>query len=233
MRRLFISLSVSICFVAILTGCEAKPAIYDSVLGVDLGHSGPFDSAQQVTLSEIATEKDGPALPRLEIRRGESEDSGTVENILSNSTKPLLAGVSYSHFVPIIAETNAEARDYWLIGLNMTRTPDRSVYILLRYPHGLDIHPGLSSDVFEYLALECDKLDVARHPAKYYAPRKEGDPETPEPKLEPVPEAGACEFNSLAEAAKMTPLVLKRYDQVKRYEGAPALSWTPLHIEVK
>jgi len=233
MRRQFISFSVSICFIAALAGCEARPTLYDTVLGIDLGHHGPFDSARQVTLSEISTEKDSPSLPRLEITRGESEDSGVVENILSNSTKPLLAGVSYSSFKPIIAETNAEARDYWLVGLNMTRTPDRSVYILLRYPHGLDIRPGLSSDAFEYLTLECDKLDVARHPVKYYAPRVEGTPPPPEPKLEPEPEAGACEFNSLAEAARMTPLVLKRYDQIKRYESAPTLSWTTLHVEVK
>ncbi len=233
---------ISLCLLASLAACTPKPsaedadAITQSVIGVDLTHGGPFDAAATAQLGAPFSDGEASAqadLPHLTITRGAFEDSGVVENILDNTSKPFLAGISYLHFVPIVAETNKDAKTYWLVGVNMTRTPDRSLYIVLRYPKGLDIQPGLSSDDFEYAQLTCDDLAVARRPADYYAPQKEDAADKPEPTPDPAPEAGDCEFNSQAEAKTMTALVLKRYDQIKHFEDAPTKYWQAVHVEAK
>lgn len=242
MPRILVTCTLTICFIYSLSGCAPKPytndaGITNSVVGPDLSHNGPFDSVHEARLGAGNLAGDNSAstasLPRLDITRGSAEDSGTIENVIPNSTKPFLAGVTYARFAPIVAETNAESKTYWLVGLNLTRTPDRAIYIMLRYPKGLRIEPGLSSDAIEFTTLDCQDLEVARRPANYYAPRKKGEAEPAEPQPDPAPEAGVCEFNNQAEAVKMAALVLKRYDQIRHYEGAPELTWQKLHAEVR
>ena len=65
------------------------------------------------------------------------------------------ANITYRAFVPIVAETNAERRDYWLIGFNASQTADRSYYIVLRYPHAqpLAVHTTAKA---ELKVLVCD-----------------------------------------------------------------------------
>lgn len=216
-----------------LAGCEARSEFGDqSVVGPDLGHSGPFDAAHDVTMVNPDDDDSAPSGRRsVTIHRATPEDTGQVVNLFSNTSKPFLAGISYLGFTPIVAETNAQARTYWLVGFNLTRTPDRSVYMILRYPKNLDITPGLRSDAFEYLSLDCSDLSVARHPADYYAPLPDGKTRE-EPAPDPAPEAGDCEFNSLREATTLAALTLRRYDQIKHENDAPQPTWHPLHVEV-
>ena len=220
---------LSLVLLLSLAGCGRQVFNDRSVVGPDLGGAGPFGAAHEITLSETFS-RDGAR--SLHILDGQNGDSATVVNFFSNTDKPYNAGVGYWGFTPVVAETNADAKSYWLAGFNLTRTPDRSVYLILRYPKGLVIAPGLSSDAFEYMSVDCGDLDVARHPPEYYAPKKESETR-PEPPLDPAPEAGDCEFNSLHEAQVLTPLTLKKYDQIKRYEDAPQPSWHAIHIEVK
>ncbi len=225
-----LSLVLSVC------GCTAQGAHDDSVVGPDLSHNGPFSAAQDIVLTGIvSTATDAPPPVRITIVRGDHEDVATLENVVSY-TKPYLAGVTYHAFTPIIAETNADQKAYWIIGLNMTRTPDRSIYTILRYPYGLRIEPGLTSDAFEYLSLDCADLDLARQSqyeidttdksgkaAKRFVPLEAAPP----------PEAGACEYNSLKEAIAVTPAVFRNYDRLKNESDAPRLSWHSLHVEVR
>ncbi len=215
------------------TACQKPGATaIDPVIGTDLGHDWPFGAAQSVRLAD-KVDGDGEVVTRLDITRAEGEDRGLAVNIVSNTTKPFDAGISYLHLKPIVAETNAEMHDYWLVGLNMTRTKNRSVYILLRYPSTLAVAPGQDSEAFEYSLLTCADLEVARRPTAYYAPLKAGESARPEPKPNPAPEAGPCEFNSPREVAVLAPLVLRHYDQIKHFENAPSQLWIPAHVEIR
>ena len=229
----------------VLSGCS-KPWAADAVsrsaeyvVGPDLDPVGPFAGAGNVhigaptTNGSSASSSASDDLPYLDITPNAAGDTGRLAKIVASTDKPFDAGVTYYRFTPVVAETNAEAHAYWLVGLNLSRTPDRSAYIVLRYPARLAIQPGLSSDAFEYAALTCADLDVARRPAVSFAPAKEGAPQAPDTPPDPKPEAGDCEFNSRAEMATLTPLILKRYDQIKHYDDAPALAWQPVHVDVK
>ncbi|ESQ87081.1 hypothetical protein ABAC460_21160 [Asticcacaulis sp. AC460] len=215
----------------VLAGCNK---VFDdqSVVGPDLNGDGPFEGAAEVVMTEPFRIDGHDKTRHITVRPRAGEDAGTVVNLTSNTEKPFNAGVTWHSFTPIVAETNAEAHRYWLMGFNLTRTPDRAVYMIIRYPRDLGLKPGLSSDAFEYLSLDCGDLDVARHPVEHYAPLADGK-ERKETPLDPAPEAGTCEFNSLAEAQKLTPLVLQRYDQVKHYEDAPTADWNRLKVEVR
>lgn len=201
----------------------------DSVVGPDMEQNGPFQNFQHITFSAERRADTPPEakLTRIELRKGTGEDVATLYNVLSDS-KPYLAGVSYHRFTPVIAESNAERKDYWLIGLNLSRTPDRSVYSILRFAQGTNFTPGQSANV-EYLSLDCYDLKVARRPVAAY------DPANIEKTFEPeiAPEAGECEFNSLTEAYKVTALVLRKYDQIKHFPDAPKPDWLPLTVTVE
>jgi len=232
MTRLLSLISLSLLVLTVAACSKPDTTAIDPVIGTDLGHDWPFGTAQSVRLADHA-DGDDAVVTRLDITRADTEDKGLAVNIVSNTTKPFDAGVSYLHLKPIVAETNAEVRDYWLVGLNMTRTKDRSVYILLRYPKALTLTPGTASDAFEYSLLTCDDLEVARRPVAYYAPHKDTEAPRPEPAPNPAPEAGACEFNSAREVAVLAPLVLKHYDQIKHYDDAPKQMWLPAHAEIR
>ena len=226
---------------AVLSGCS-KPAsdrFNTYIVGPDLNPAGPFAGTGIVHIGAPPTDGNSASssasddLPYLDITPNVTGDTGRLARIVVSTDKPFDAGVSYYRFMPVVAETNADARTYWLVGLNLSRTPDRSTYIVLRYPAGLAIHPGLSSDTFEYAALTCIDLDVARRSAASFAPHKDGEAQTSDASPDPKPEAGDCEFNSRAEMAKLTPLILKRYDQIKHYDDAPTLDWQAVHVDVK
>ena len=223
----------------ILSGCS-KPSAYrfnTYVVGPDLGRGGPFTGASEVHIgapeADPSASSSASSAPYLDITPNAAGDTGRMARIVASTDKPFDAGVSYYRFTPVVAETNAEAHTYWLVGLNLSRTPDRSTYIVLRYPANLAIQPGLSSDAFDYIALTCADLDVARQPAASFAPRKDGEAQASDAPPDPKPEAGDCEFNSRAEMARLTPLILKRYDQIKHYDNAPTLSWQSVHVDVK
>lgn len=236
MKRLIIVASL-----LALTACT-KPAeeasMERSVVGPDMEKAGPFGNVRHITFAAVRTE-DTPAdsyLMRIELIKGNGEDVATLYNLLSDS-KPYLAGVTYHAFIPIIAETNAKRHDYWIVGMNLSRTPDRSVYSVIRFARGATFTPGQTVNV-DYLSLDCHDLEIARHPVSYFEPQPvntgaESSASASED-IEPLelpdfkPEAGECEFNSLTEAYRLTPEILRRYDQIKHFEDAPTPHWLPL-----
>ena len=109
------------------------------------------------------------------------------KNVLSD-TKDYMAGVTYRPFTPIVAETNAERHDYWIVGMNASRTRDRSTYAILRFPHGLNLAPGLNSDAFDYVALDCSDLELARR-GSYVHEDSDGKPVGQPVKLDQAPAA--------------------------------------------
>ena len=221
--------SASFCLIVLATaaiGACMKPAPGTStseesiwsklVVGPDLEAKGPFGN-HPVTL-----QPDGDiSSMRIDLRPGASEEA-TLTHVISD-TKPYLAGVTWRAFTPIVAETNATRMDYWIVGMNLSRTPDRSVYSVMRYPHSADLTaPGAH---VEYALLSCDALAFARQ-ASFETTRKTSISLDPAP----APEAGDCEFNSLKEAYAVAAKVLNAYDRVHREKDAPALDWQALKV---
>ena len=245
--RLCLILAAGICLAACTPKASDTVAGY-SVIGPDLGKDGPFQAAHEISLVEVSPVEAGSSASvtsssepapdtrmRMDIVRNPNENVATLTHVISD-TQTYLAGVTYQRFVPIVAETNAEAKDYWIVGLNLTRTPDRSIYTVLRYPHGLTIAPGMVSEAFEYLSLSCSDLDLARQ--DHFAIEttdKAGKTQTRTVPLEVAPPAenGDCEYNSRGEALRITPAIFKTYDKLKNEADAPHLSWRPLHVEVR
>ena len=207
-----------------LSGCARQVFNDHSVVGPDLSAGDPFGGHTAVMTQAWSRE----GARSVSFRPGHD---ATVVNVFSNTDKPYNTGVGAWRFTPMVPETNAEAHTYWLVSFNLTRTADRSNYLILRYPTGTEIAPGLSSDAFEYLSVGCGDLDVARRKPTSYAPVKDGETR-PDLPLDVTPEAGDCEFNSLHEAQLLTPLILKKYDLIKRYDDAPQPSWQKVHVEV-
>ncbi|MEM9966314.1 MAG: hypothetical protein AAGC58_13315 [Asticcacaulis sp.] len=190
-----------------------------------MAHQGPFGDFTQVRLTP-PNDPDGKAM-RIEIAKAPNEDVATLTRVLSD-TKPYLAGVSYHPFVPIVAETNAERKDYWIVGLNLSRTPDRSVYTVIRFAHDLEMEKGVVHRI-EYMQLSCRDLEIARLPPEAHDPANANKTYT----AEFDPEAGDCEFNSLTEAHRVTPLIFKKYDQIKSFRDAPSPEWQPLEMVIR
>ena len=186
------------------------------VVGPDLESTGPFGN-HPVTLAA----PDDLSPIRIDIRPGATEEA-TLTHLISD-TKPYLAGVTWHAFTPIVAETNAMRMDYWIVGLNLSRTPDRSVYSVIRYPHSMDLTaPGAR---VEYAVLSCDDLAFARK-TSFETGAKTSVTLDPAP----APEAGDCEFNSLKEAYAVTAKILSAYDRVRHTKDAPALTWETLKV---
>lgn len=58
------------------------------------------------------------------------------------------------------ADAGDSTHDYWLAGINIFKTADRSAYIVLRYPHGLKIARPMTSDAFESILITCQMRGV-------------------------------------------------------------------------
>lgn len=214
-----------------LAGCGKRAAWDSSIVGPDLDRDGPWGAAKSVVITGPA--RGGGQDMRITILRGAGYDDARMEHVLSD-TKDYMAGVTYHPFKPIVAETNAERRDYWIVAMNATRTKDRSTYTVLRFPHGLTIAPGLTSDAFDYISLDCSDLELARRDS-YTIEDSNGKAVGQPIRLDPAPppEMGDCEYNSLKEAMAVTPAVLRNYDLIKNEADAPRLRWQSVHVEVK
>ena len=200
----------------LLVGCERPILLWGNlVVGPDMGAAGPFGARHAVMTGDSGNKDDKAPPMRIDIHPQGVTEEATLTGVLEG-TKPYLAGVTWHEFTPIVAETNAARMDYWLIGLNLTRTPDRSIYGIVRFPHGA----ALSVNGVEYVLLSCADLAFAR----------EASFETDAHKIialdpAPAPEAGDCEFNSLTEAYAATAKMLKSYDRVRHAKDGPALNW--------
>ncbi len=216
-----IALCLIVLAAAAMGGCTRPLSDTDAawstmVVGPDLGTGGPFGD-HAVTLTP-----DGDvSTMRIDLRPGATQEA-TLTHVISD-TKSYLAGVTWHPFTPIVAETNAARMDYWIVGLNLSRTPDRSIYSVMRYPHEMDLMaPGAH---VEYARLSCDDLAFARK-ATFETGAKTSIALDPAP----APEAGDCEFNSLKEAYAVTAKILNAYDRVRHEKDAPALQWQTLKV---
>lgn len=142
MRHRF-SLVLVVACMGLLSACTK------AVLGPDLAHRPtPFVAQGTVELS------DSSGTTKATITARPDGDAATVQ-FEDLGSQPYNATLTYRAFVPIIAESNAAKKDYWLVGVNLARTADRSFYALMRYPSGKPLEPGTRRDDFELRVLDC------------------------------------------------------------------------------
>jgi hypothetical protein len=149
-------------------------------------------------------------------------DGDTAEVVVDDPKHPFRARMTYRPFTPIIAETNANRHDYWLVGFNLTQTPDRAFYAILRYPHG-------RRDSGEFRILIC--------PSDKSLTEKPAPPDSPPPKPETLP-GGLKKADVLCYAG--TPESVETFadatlqDEARAAHGKPASDaasdWTPVTI---
>ncbi len=185
MRRQFISLSVSICFALGLSGC------IKAVMGPDLARRPtPFIDTGAIHI----TEKRG--LTDTVISASPAGDKAVVK-LFYLGDRVYNAAVTYTPFTPIIAETIRDRKDYWLVGFNMSQTPDRAFYAILRYPHDKPLLARTTRDDFEMQVLTC-----------------------PGPGMQPKP--AATEADSSAAPAEMAPSLKRgRHSKPRATEAEP------------
>lgn len=163
---------------------------------------------------------ESPDTPIAVITATPDGDVGQV--IVDDPKHPYKAQMSYRPFTPIIAETNADRHDYWLVAFNLTQTPDRAFYAILRYPQG-------RRDKGEFDVLVCPSdAPLTEKPVPSGSP-------PPAPKALPGELQNAEVFCYAA-----TPEAVETYanallqDSERQTRGAPAggrgVDWTPVTV---
>lgn len=91
-----------------------------------------------------------------EITHAANGDTAVLDLDPVNNGKTYEAGITW---LPV-ANPGDRDHDYWLAGINIFRTADRSAYLILRYPHGLKITRPMKSDAFETMLITCHMRGV-------------------------------------------------------------------------
>lgn len=199
-----------LAFASIVSGCTK------AVLGPDLAHRPtPFVTEGTVELSDTF----GVMQATITARPGGDTATVRFEEL---GDKPYNATVTYHAFIPVIAETNAVRKDYWLVGLNLAQTPDRAFYAVMRYPHGKGLAPGTTRDDFEFRVLNCGPYHPKAKPAEEAeGPEAEVTENAPgaDSPANQVPHAEndtQCVFDTIDEVEQHTNWILQKDDMFRR-----------------
>jgi hypothetical protein len=226
MRHCIGLIVLSLCTIT-LSGCTAM------AVGPDLDKTpSPFGDVSNIRLSTI----DDPRY-YLKIQHSADGDKGIYRDPTQGNLT-YKADITYYGFSPLLAETNAARRDYWLVGINLTQTKDRSFYFLLRYPYGKPLRSGEAHTDFEIAAIGCAAMQngVSRDlnfagskpktPATeeydwstgtFPAEAKAPTPEPPAPIVLPDdPSDRGCEFKDMDEVRAFAPKVLLADEKQRR-----------------
>lgn len=139
----FLKLLMGLAIPILLSGCNAL------AVGPELENSpSPFGKFKTVVLS-------GQSLSypfKVTITHSEQKDHALIARG-DLATVPYDADITYQRFTPIIAETNAQRYEYWLIGFNVYKTQNRSNYMIMRYPYDLN---SLDTGIVEVVPVTCN-----------------------------------------------------------------------------
>ncbi len=155
--------------------------------------------------------------------------------------KPYAATVTYRAFTPIIAESNAARKDYWLIGLNLTQTPDRSFYAIMRYPHNKALQPGTTRDDFEFRLLDCGiypKPVDAEEARETDVTEEVLEQDMPADLIAYKENDTLCLFDRIEDVEEHANQLLQQNDALKREamanpEAGPVNRWSRLKVEAR
>jgi hypothetical protein len=92
----------------------------------------------------------GADTPPIEIRHSNTGDTALVPASPMSKDKSFDASMTYYAFKPAIEDH----KDYWLVGINIFKTTDRSAYAVIRYPQGTQFTSGHSTAA-EMLIMSC------------------------------------------------------------------------------
>ena len=214
MRHRF-SLVLVVACMGLLSACNK------AVLGPDLARRPtPFVAEGIVELTDSSGTTQATITARPEA------DTATVR-FSELGSKPYNAALSYRAFVPIIAESNAAKKDYWLVGVSLARTADRSFYAILRYPSGRPLQPGTTRDDFELRVLDCGVF-----------PSPEDTNTQASDAISYEESESLCIFDDIAEVEKHASRVLQQDDVAKRDalanpKDAPADPWSRVTVKAR
>ncbi len=170
----------------------ALPACSMFPLGPDLARAPtPFGDAPVVQL----VGDDGQTT---EIRHGDAGDTAVLNFDAVDKEKTFDAGITW---LPI-SSGGDPAHDYWLGGVNIFRTADRSAYVVLRYPHGLKIARPMKSDTFETIIMTCQMRGV--DPAAAFMPQASSDDASSSSSSSDAPQK-PCDFATRADLDAFVP----------------------------
>jgi len=171
-----------------LSGCSLFP------IGPDLAATpSPFGDAPVVRLLDPDSD-DQP----VEIQHTAAGDTTIIPVSPMSAGKSFNAGLTWHGFDGGLKD----GKDYWLVGINLFRTPDRSAYALLRFPHGTAFAPHSESRDAEMLMMTC----TMRNPELALG----FDPSEDDEDDEDVAGANSkpCDFETLDEVYAFVPQVL-------------------------
>lgn len=208
------SLVLVVACMSLLSACNK------AVLGPDLAHRPtPFVAQGLVELS------DSSGTTKATITARPDGDAATVQ-FESLGSKPYNATLTYRAFVPIIAESNAKKKDYWLVGVNLSKTADRSFYAILRHPSGRPLEPGTTREDFELRVLDCGVFPKA----------EDSGTDTKASEAFSYEESDSlCIFDNIAEVERHASRVLQQDDIARRDaltdpKEAPADRWNRVTV---
>ncbi len=136
----------AVVLAASLAACSMFP------LGPDLTKSpSPFGDAPTIRFG-------GDGGQVTEIHHSDAGDTAVLDfsDPGGPRNKSFDAGITW---IPV-ANPGDSSHDYWLAGINIFRTADRSAYLLMRYPRGLKIARPMKSDAFETMMITCHMRGV-------------------------------------------------------------------------
>jgi hypothetical protein len=207
-----------------------------AVIGPDLAHRPtPFIADGTVELS------DGFGLMQATITARPEGDTATAR-YSELGDKPYNAAVTYHAFVPIIAESNRAKKDYWLVGLNLASTEDRSFYAVVRYPSGKPLQPGTMRGDFEFRLLNCGPYRPRAKPADGDEPTEAemetARQDTPANRIPFQENETLCLFDRIEDVEQHANHMLQQDDIVRREtqadpEAEPENLWSRMTVKAR
>ena len=163
-----------------------------------------------------------------EIRHGATGDTAVLDfNETGKKGKSYEAGITW---LPI-SNPGDKAHDYWLAGVNIFRSADRSAYLLIRYPHGTAIARPMKSDTFETIVFTCQMRGVN----PFGMPSEDttsSDGSASSASSSSDSADKVCDFTDRADLDAFVPQVLKKAADPSTAEDDDSYKWQPVTIEL-
>jgi hypothetical protein len=220
---------------ATVSGCQMMP------LGPDLARApSPFGESASIY---VETGTRGKDLAFARITHTASGDTATVHADLFQVGRDFDARLTWYPFAGGRADLDVPY-DYWLTGINILQSADRSAYVILRLPKGWTPRPGTASKA-EVMYVTCEMMGfyypfTRAKAVEYEAPAEEDGPEPLRPEgpskfMSTELEAETCDFGAVEEVHAVAPQILLDADQAGMPSSESSIAnyrWNPVSIRI-
>ncbi|ESQ87082.1 hypothetical protein ABAC460_21165 [Asticcacaulis sp. AC460] len=220
---------------ATVTGCQMLP------LGPDLASApSPFGESPRIELTGVKT---GNESDRIEILHTPQGDTTLIHTDVLDVVRTFDAQLTWQ---PVPTGTPGFERqfDYWLVGINVFRSRDRSAFAVFRFPQDWQSAPGSASDA-GMIVITCEMMGFSPG-AKAVEEAATAEPPSEAvsvPTIEPdIPDDNAppsCGFASLEELQTYLPVLMaKAAEETRANRGLPedekgsTYAWSPIRVRI-